>query len=292
MDHLLKPHEPLSQFDEASLLTRAGYDHVLDGFIEYPDRDGWHPRPADAWRNIFTSKDPEFLAFLQRWLFFGLLECTLGMEVDVETFTKGGQYLSTKNLLRVVSDSRVMPTDGHHVRATLKHAASIHLRLFTRRSVPATPDTGLATKISLTDFIDKVPKVDPRDSANVTATSLLLEYLHNFVGHLWDGHLQPSVNHPKLTEPSTGPSWNALQTNGWCPSEAAAIVDRFGASGVYFLTRIRPPSPERHRVRGSCSHIKCRLRQLNDATTKLSMLRNAMASVDTLAQIPRLLHRS
>ncbi|RDW87257.1 hypothetical protein BP5796_02951 [Coleophoma crateriformis] len=266
MDHIPAPLHPLYDTLKAPMLTRTGYDHNLNDFIGYPEREGWHPRPADDWRQIFKSRDPDFLAFLQRWLYFGLLECTSGRQVNISSFTEHGQYLSSQKLLEHAHECWDLKPDAEHIRAAMRHSTHIHLHLFGHRKLPETPDTHLPTKIRLQTFIEKVPTVDPRDPANVIATSLLLDFLSNFLPHRWDRHLQRSVNDPKLLEPRTGPLWRDLEKNGWCPSEIAAMVDRFSVSGVFFMTKIRPPNAEEHQQGASCAYYRCGLRQLNDAT--------------------------
>ncbi|KAL3425709.1 het domain protein [Phlyctema vagabunda] len=119
--------------------------------------------------------------------------------------------------------------------------------------------------IDLETFIEKVSIKDPRDPATATAISLLLDFLHNLVIRRWNGILDISVDYPKMQESKTGPLWNALKDNGWCPSEAAAIFERFSVSGVYYMTQIRPPNASSHQQGGKCQHYKCNLRQLNDA---------------------------
>jgi len=64
MDHLPPPQQPLHNTPKTSLLTRANYDHQLDGFIGYPERQKWSARTADDWRKVFRSRKPDFLAFL------------------------------------------------------------------------------------------------------------------------------------------------------------------------------------------------------------------------------------
>ncbi|KAL9029666.1 MAG: hypothetical protein Q9196_002120 [Gyalolechia fulgens] len=118
----------------------------------------------------------------------------------------------------------------------------------------------------LETFIKKVSIKDPRDEGTVIATSLLIDFLYNVVPRHWDGFLQAYVDNPKMQEPSTGPLWKILKSNGWCPSEAKAIVERFSVSGSYYMTQIRPPNPLSHLQGEKCLHYKCDLRQLNDAT--------------------------
>jgi hypothetical protein len=270
MDHTLGPLQQIHSKLKTPLLTLTNYDHKHDGFIGYPERQGWKPRPADEWRGLFKSRDPDFLAFLQRWLYFGLLECVVGTKVDVTSFTEDGQYLSSRKLPQVAEETMSLDLDGETVRATIRHGIHMHLHLFKHRELPETPDTRLMTNFSLQTFIEKVPMEDPRDPANVIATSLLIDFLYNFLLHRWEGYLQASVNDPKILEPGTGPLSHMLKKDGWCPSEVAAIRERFSVSGVYFMTQVRPPNPKDHLTGETCSHFKCKYREMNSATYQTS----------------------
>ena len=276
MEHLPTPLEPFYKLPKAPLLTRTVYENAAspDGlgksFIGYPLQEGWTPRPADQWRSIFRSKDPQFLAFLQRWLYFGLSECVLGRTIPLSFFVEGGQYLSSRSLPQFADEIMDLRLDEEpdwgEVRAAFKHATHMHLALFDDHMVPVAPDNGLKEAVTLETFIDKTPAEDPRDPAMVTATSLLIDFFAELLGRKWTGIVEISIDNPRLQEPKTGPLWKTLVTNGWCPSEAAAIVERFNVSGGYYMCRIRAPNPLIHQQEQKCPHYKCNSRQLDDKT--------------------------
>lgn len=266
MEHLPKPSRVSNTNLKARLLTRRGYDHKMDGFIDYPDRESWQPRSSDDWRKIFRARNPEFLAFLQRWLYFGLLECVFEKRIEVSSFTDDNHHLSTRKLIQYANERRSSISNNEHVLLAMKHAIHMHLHLYGHYDLPETPDTKSTTKIGLQTFIDSVSVADPRDSANVMATSLLIDFLTNFLPHLWDNHLQRSADDPMLLEPTTGSLWTNLKTSGWCPSEITAIAERFSVSGFYYMTHIRPSSPGYHLGGAPCSQFQCNFRKLDDAS--------------------------
>ena len=100
----------------------------------------------------------------------------------------------------------------------------------------------------------------------VAATSLLIDFFAELSGRKWTSETETSMDNLRLQEPETSPSWNKLLTNGWCPSEAAAIVERFSASGGYYMSRLRAPNPLMHQKGPKCPHYKCKFRQLDGLT--------------------------
>lgn len=194
-------------------------------------------------------KNGKFLGFLQRWLYFGLLECVLGRSIQQPLFAGKESYLSSQNLLQLTNEYMASRPDQEpnrgELRAVLVVARRTHLDLFSHRTLPKGTVTHLQDDVFLQTFIENVSIEDPRDPSTVIAISLLIEFLQNLLLRKWGGIFTTSVDHPRMREPKTGPLWQALKRNGWCPSEAAAIVERFSVSGVYYMTQIRPPNPSR-----------------------------------------------
>ncbi|KAI4265408.1 MAG: hypothetical protein L6R38_009446 [Xanthoria sp. 2 TBL-2021] len=179
-------------------------------------------------------------------------------------------------------------------RAVMKHALHMHLSLFYNNKLPETPDTQVTTEYNLETFIDKVSFKDPRDPMTVTATSLLIDFVWNVVYRKWDGDVKSlkdatSVDQPKIQEPKTGPLWRTLKGTGWCTSEASAIMDRFSASGVQYMTQIDPPNPSNHLQGGQCLHYKCCLRQLNDTTYRTKHAPDCSGQCETISADPNVL---
>lgn len=104
MDHLPIPTQPAIEPIQIPLLENENYDG--GDFEGYPARQGYDTRSAQEWEAIFQRPSPEFQAFLQRWLYFGTIECTLGQRVHVSQFcitpdrssSPGGRLLTSQAL--------------------------------------------------------------------------------------------------------------------------------------------------------------------------------------------------
>ena len=88
MEHMALPSHPIHAPVEVPLFCSKEYDGK--SFLGYPEREGWQ-RSVDYLSQspgALGSVDPSRLTdFLQRWLFFGLLESFLGGEVRREDFS-------------------------------------------------------------------------------------------------------------------------------------------------------------------------------------------------------------
>ena len=78
MDHLLRPRNSVFPPVEIPYLDNEDYDG--NDYETYAERRGWGPRTPGDWYLIFENPDVQFQAFLQTWLFFGLIYKTLGTE--------------------------------------------------------------------------------------------------------------------------------------------------------------------------------------------------------------------
>ena len=86
MDHLVNPNNPIHDPIEVPCLSTEEYDGL--DFDAYPTRQGWGSRTVKEWRTIFANRPPEFLAFLQTWLFFRVMELVLGKHIQLSDFTR------------------------------------------------------------------------------------------------------------------------------------------------------------------------------------------------------------
>ncbi|KAL4905581.1 hypothetical protein BDW74DRAFT_177953 [Aspergillus multicolor] len=104
MDHLLLPRKPRLP-SLISLHVPILGDEPYDGgdFATYPDRQGWAKRAVRQWQADFEHPSKKFKAFLQRWLYFGLLHALLG-SANMSNFmiedpnNPGAKLLSTRKL--------------------------------------------------------------------------------------------------------------------------------------------------------------------------------------------------
>jgi hypothetical protein len=80
MDHLPRPPRPTLYPLDVPYLCREFYD--CGPFATYPQRQGWELQVESTTltfkRNGLSADKDEINAFLQNWLYFGLLSETLG----------------------------------------------------------------------------------------------------------------------------------------------------------------------------------------------------------------------
>lgn len=86
MDHLPQPSDPVHPVVEVPLLSLEPYDG--GDLVTYPERQGWAARSLAEWEQLFSQPPRPFCAFLQSWLYFGILECFLGARIDPCVFAR------------------------------------------------------------------------------------------------------------------------------------------------------------------------------------------------------------
>lgn len=82
---------PINLRLDVPLLTEATYDHTVE-FADYPKDQNWGPRTVREWREVWNLANIEFQAFLQRWLYFGVLGIVTKQTVNLHDFTKAGGH--------------------------------------------------------------------------------------------------------------------------------------------------------------------------------------------------------
>ncbi|KAL0257662.1 hypothetical protein SLS55_006825 [Diplodia seriata] len=105
MDHLLVPKDPIRSPPRICYYCLEEYDR--GDFITYPERQGWTQEELFT-RTTWTEVDSvggrgaaAAAAFLQQWLFFGLLHTALGDDLIFEDYIEeesGTKYVHTRNL--------------------------------------------------------------------------------------------------------------------------------------------------------------------------------------------------
>ena len=102
MDHL--PHLNPSNAIEVPCIVEKVYDG--QDFYTYPARNGWSMQ--DLLKGNLESRTPEeTAAFLQSWLFFGILVEVIPIPVKMDDFIQKGlerSFITTKHLARYVRD--------------------------------------------------------------------------------------------------------------------------------------------------------------------------------------------
>ena len=74
MEHLARPQSPVEDQIQVPYVGMKAYDRGF--FLDYPAREGWHRAIeliSQETHSNFEADWTRFTAFMQRWLFFGLL---------------------------------------------------------------------------------------------------------------------------------------------------------------------------------------------------------------------------
>ncbi|KAF3904645.1 hypothetical protein ABW21_db0206422 [Orbilia brochopaga] len=248
MDIQPRPLNPLYPVIEVPILSTEEYD--CGDFTTYPDRQGWTERSGTDWTAIFKNPPVEFIAFLERWLFFGSLHIAFGDAIKGVKFTK-----TLENPRRTVLTLENLPSlfphvqDYHDFHPVLISSQLIHMSL-SKKVIGTGCDSGYK-RDSLVRFITQRVAPDPRSLEIIMATSMLGEMLFNI---LLQTITKPGFEGyngamPPLSLPHTGLAWSLMRKAGWCPTALMPFYSTLNTCSLYFLYNLRRPDPEKtHQV--------------------------------------------
>ncbi|KFY15519.1 hypothetical protein V492_01942 [Pseudogymnoascus sp. VKM F-4246] len=297
MDHLLLPRNPISEPMKVPILSLENYDH--GDFNTYPERQGWGTRTVAEWKLIFQTPPPELAAFLQRWLYFGLLEFISNTKIDIassfvsQDHNQDYPILTTEKLPIFISKF-----SGRHFESKViafSTACMVHGALDLSASKRA--ENGPNDQETLIQFIMAENPTDPRDARVVLAEILLIELIA--------GGLSPTEGIAPVQHGNRSLVWQLMTESGWCPAQLLPMFSEFTTSGLLFLHKLERPSPwEKHQtiqprenimqpvtqVDSGCKPHRCRFQQLSDDIyetkhTECSGCTEVVAHVDTLCNI-------
>src|SRR5271170_1556226 len=93
MDHIPCSESDLWQHVRVPFFCQENYDGLA--FSDYPLRKGWQDTNSSA-INFAQRSQEEYSAFLQTWLFFGMLVEVLGVSVAMEDFVQDNQVTTRR----------------------------------------------------------------------------------------------------------------------------------------------------------------------------------------------------
>ncbi|KAF5664289.1 heterokaryon incompatibility protein [Fusarium heterosporum] len=288
------PKSPIHSNTEIRLFSDEGYDGKE--FNTYPDRQGWSARPTEDWERLFNDPSPEFVALIERWVFFGFASHALSADASQLIEWKGNPkypILSTK-LLPSIQHRRQNTTQTQESFSAWRQGLRVHLLLCAVSSVTRL-DTDTSRIRSLLDYIENCATFDLRRPSMVMATSLLIEVtgapislasMHEFninVAFTWDG-----------------PLWKLLRKDGWCPSELSMVFPWSNTSSLWFLRHMkRPKSGEEHSMihirkysegvqesntDSLCTASSCRYRRQTDESYERKHVKTCQGCDDVVAK--------
>lgn len=239
MDHLPVPTSSPATHPDVPYLCKFEYDG--GEFQSYPSRQGFDKGCLQRGERDLYHDDEETAAFLQSWLFFGLLWRVLGVPINVKDYlrtTHDGQSIVTTAILPLrVSEwkgrvRRLSPPDRHSLfwetDAVFCDFRSVDLNAY--------------------DFYPEVIF-----SIQVLAASLSLARLH-----IWDADdsfaLHVLQTHTGLVSRASKFAVEKLKGAGWCTKE---VMRRgaLGSAGLYFASLL--PQQTSRFSHASCTIDNC-----------------------------------
>lgn len=300
MDHLPRPKNPAFHSDLTTpYLCTEFYD---DGpFETYPDRHGWSIRLYNT-EIEFLHHDEiptkhEVGAFLQTWLYFGLISTTLGVS-SVQTQSKfvrfdhkGQAWLTSCTLEQMViewSGGLAGVSAGMTWSAFLyliwkrlcQYYKSISGKIFGQN-----PSESQNLQLQFSNFQTRTgilqpiilylseDKVEIWDDAMILAMCLLEAYLIGTWGKLlFDAHgeFPKTVASAEVGRTSTDKVLKAhMRQKNWCPSHMSIIFDKLTVEPTWYFANMEPPG--KHIDHSQCTGHLCIQSQItSQASYKLS----------------------
>jgi hypothetical protein len=239
MDHLLVPENTIVSHPDIPYLR--GFEYDGGEFQSYPDRQGFDKGCLVRGERDLYHSDKETAAFLQSWLFFGLLWKVLGVSIDVNDY------------LRTASDSKFMITTAilpAHVSEWKVRVGDLSIadrhKLFWETD--AIFCDVRSVDLNTYDFYPEIIF-----SIQILAASLSLARLH-----VWDPEddfaLYVLESHNGLASRGSKFALDRLEEAGWCPKE---VIRRgsLGIAGLYFASLF--PEKTSKLSHSSCTFDKC-----------------------------------
>ena len=273
MEHLCLPSSPVLPPIKVPFLCTEAYDG--GPFLDYPERKGWQIIETSAGileiRKVGRQTSVnEALAFLQTWLFFGLLHEALGRPSQLEDLMHcsrtGDKFLCTANLgvyverwsltaISTESEAGVEALKAHlwHLYRCLLRARYVVVRIkimYIRQL-----DSGLFEPLTL------------------LAIALLAEYLQWSIRHAFL-HLEidflPSQIWRGEDVDLGQPVLKLMRENGWCPSDVARLGSSENTSISTLIYYANLPPRHSDKDHSSCTSASCSILQINPSTYQLT----------------------
>jgi hypothetical protein len=218
--------------------------------LDYPERNSWHvlysPSGISYLVDGMEPSDPEVEAFVQNYLYFGLLHETFGDLADVRDFicknSNGESIITTAPLeecLRKWAEQVEQQQDPDstdetdwwvHIHKVLHHTWKVALNT-KKRNKGAVDERILFSIAILAESIEQVLLDLFRDLQKLPST-----------GGPWRTPQNPTIGHFILDE---------MLEKGWCKFDVHRIgLTTKGAATLYFLGNLQPTRPGR-------DHSKC-----------------------------------
>ena len=239
-----------------------GYDHHPD-WNNYTAREGYTPRPWQAWSTLFNDSPPEFIAFLERWLFWGQLERIFDGRIfdDGPLQLRPGDYVSSKRNIRIRRLLKVLPTkilrrdhESWSLNVALETPLAIGAFLIPANEFSELPDSDFdpaKEEICMRTFCTRFAKRyrDPRPAPLRWASTLISELAVTDINRVYainkgeECHRNEVITvayteqiHPRQAV------LERLFSCGWCPWEVRMLHERFNAITCLYISQMQRPN--------------------------------------------------
>lgn len=257
-------------------------DYQGNDFYTYPEKERWGSRSAKEWDSIFANPPQGFQAFLQRWLFFGVLAEVFKDQVSTRCFrTRDGDL--TINLLPILVE-RKLDFDEDRVRLDKVYEFLLSVNRILACAFGTQQDQLAELRkqedlreMTLLECLEKCLMPNILGSEMLMSIHLVSEFLMSIATFR---HLQ--LNFPGKSKPvffqgfsdwwTSLPS-NLLRKDGWCISELPVLFGQFNTSSLLYLTSLSAPTYSQSVAKtgtrsssccSSCSELECLSRKLNE----------------------------
>ena len=232
--------------------------------FDYPESNGWFigPGPSAGIKRLDgTIATPrQVAAFLQEWLFFGLLNDALkvaGVQVELTDFVR--EDATTEAVITT-----------RHLRRYLDHAALHERGADIDRCIEGQSDLAKLLKAVQKFFVTHVDSVfsTVRLDLGIHLSILVLaETLRNAGMYIWK---LPETSEYPLRRILFHRVENLLKDRllniGRCLSETEMLRTAIDNTGLYIASTIEWPQIEKQRLHDNCTEYKCLAEQVDDAT--------------------------
>lgn len=263
MDHFPEVSNPVFPPVQVPCLSQEPYENRVGGFDRYPHQRGWDIILLR--RGIFTQHSFKATgAFLQDWLFFGLLHEVLGDGGTKERFSRwDGQ--------------------SNQTTVTTKSLISSLKKRFEQMKLPLSQDVEIQVIADL-DRIERALSIlsffcnlaTPVESVNTPLSqyqwplSLEIDLSIRALGQLlatgvhYTGMFLKDSPAPSMTFPGGNFASSRMREAGWCPSDIAMVSEYMSASSLYYASSLR--RSQLHSDHSNCGRQLCLANEVDTTT--------------------------
>lgn len=292
MDHLFFPRASIQKAPKVPALSSINYDG--GNFRNYPERQGWSARTVAEWQAIFEQPPRDFNAFLQRWLYFGLMHFFIGpfaitsFVID-DNDNPGMMLLSTKTLKDFIDRKLTQTQHENGLIEAVQVCGDVLVAFEGNWKGKRISKSDLSKHEDLLTFIQIEQPSDPQHQRVTLAESLLWEIAMSF---MLRGEQEMPMKVPIIPQQSISMRFRQA---GWCPYDAIPMMEDFSAAGCLFMMNLERPYPKQmHVPRNSslgstdCTQTHCALRKISKHTYRTKHRLECQGCADFVAELSTL----